>query len=123
MLYLAITLLIATGLAHSYLGERYLLVRLFTRDNLPKLFGSAAFTKGTLRFAWHLTTIVWWGFAYLIFLATKGSLTTIQTLKVIGAVALLSGFFPLLFTRGKHLSWIVFFVVGGLLLAAADSHP
>ena len=29
------------GLAHSYLGERYILTRLFRRDNLPAIFGSS----------------------------------------------------------------------------------
>lgn len=46
-----------TGIAHSYLGERYILTRLFRRDDLPRLFGGTAFTTATLRFAWHLTTI------------------------------------------------------------------
>lgn len=55
MLYLAALLVLATGIAHSYLGERYILIRLFRRSDLPKLFGGTAFTVGTLRFAWHLT--------------------------------------------------------------------
>jgi hypothetical protein len=55
------------GVAHSYLGEKYILIRLFRRDNLPKLLGSDWFTKRTLRFAWHLTSIAWWGFAALLF--------------------------------------------------------
>ena len=119
MLYLAVALLFATGVAHSYLGERYLLIRLFRRDNLPKLLGSTAFTIGTLRFVWHLTTVAWWGLAYLVFLSTQHELTSDQVLRVIGIVALVSGLFPLYFTRGKHLSWIVFFLIGALLLLAA----
>lgn len=50
-LYLAAFLAAALGLAHSLLGERYILIRLFRRENLPKLFGSTAFTQRTLRFA------------------------------------------------------------------------
>lgn len=121
MLYLALALLMMTGLAHSYLGERYLLIRLFKRDNLPALLGSTAFTKGTLRFVWHLTTIAWWGLAYLIFIVAQNSLTAPHVLRVIAAVALLSALFPIVFTRGRHLSWIVFLVVGVLLLLAAES--
>jgi len=34
------------GVAHSYLGERYVLVRLLRRDDLPRLFGGVEFTKG-----------------------------------------------------------------------------
>ena len=40
MLSLAAALLVLTGIAHSYLGERYLLMRLFRRDNLPEILGS-----------------------------------------------------------------------------------
>lgn len=119
LLLLATALLVATGLAHSYLGERYLLMRLFTRDNLPKVLGSTAFTKGTLRFVWHLTTVAWWGLAYLVFAAWQGPVDRDQLLTTIGITALLSAAFPLYFTRGRHLSWIVFLVVGVLLLLAA----
>ena len=51
------SLLIAAGLAallgvaHSYLGERHILMRLFRRGDLPKLFGGVEFTQQTLRFA------------------------------------------------------------------------
>lgn len=54
----AAVLLLLIGLAHSYLGERYIFVRLF-RLELTKLFGSDWFTERTLRFAWHLTTVAW----------------------------------------------------------------
>jgi hypothetical protein len=54
---LAFALVVATGIAHSYLGERYILIRLFKRGDLPKLSVGTEFTKGTLRFAWHLTTV------------------------------------------------------------------
>ena len=103
MAYLAAALLLVLGLGHSYLGERYILIRLVQRDNLPKLFGGTAFTTATLRFAWHLTTIAWWGLAYVALLAGQGSLTPSQALRVIAGVAFVSGLFPIVFTRGRHL--------------------
>ncbi|MEQ1517185.1 MAG: hypothetical protein ABL931_11930 [Usitatibacteraceae bacterium] len=118
MLLLATALLLTTGVAHSYLGERYILIRLFQRENLPKLFGSTAFTIGTLRFVWHLTTVAWCGLAYLTFIAGYGGISREQVLLVVGVVALVSAAFPLYFTRGKHLSWIVFLAVGALVLVA-----
>lgn len=118
MLYAAAFLIFATGLAHSVLGERYLLVRLFKRENLPMLFGGTSFTVGTLRFAWHLTTVAWWGFAYLLVLAEQDRLSRLTALQVVSAVALISGLLPLFFTRGKHLSWIAFFLVSALIAAA-----
>jgi len=41
----AAVLALAIGLAHSWLGERYILIRLFRRQNIPHLFGSDDFTK------------------------------------------------------------------------------
>ena len=111
MLYAAAFLIFATGLAHSVLGERYILVRLFKGQDLPKLFGDTSFTVGTLRFVGHLTTVAWWGFAYMLVLAKQDQLSGHSGLQVVCAVAVISGFFPLFFTRGKHLSWIALKVV------------
>ena len=73
MLLVGSFLLIFIGFVHSYLGEKYLLIRLFKRDNLPKLLGSDWFTKRVLRFAWHLTTIAWWGFAAILYFLSSPS--------------------------------------------------
>ena len=53
----AAVLVVGIGIAHSWLGERYILMRLFRRQNMPHLLGSDDFTKRTLRFAWHITTL------------------------------------------------------------------
>ena len=60
MLNIAAILCLVVGRIQSYLGERYILVRLFRRENIPHLFGSDYFTKGTLRFVWHITTFSCW---------------------------------------------------------------
>jgi hypothetical protein len=117
MLFVAAALMFATGLAHSYLGERLILMRL-DRDGLPRLLGSRELTAGTLRFAWHLTTVAWWGFSWLVLVSANGSVTSTHVLHVIAAVALVSAVFPLYFTRGRHPSWVVFLLVGVLLLIA-----
>lgn len=121
MVALAVILLVTIGAAHSYLGERYILIRLFKRGDLPKLLGGTEFTKGTLRFTWHLTTEAWWAPAYLAFAAGYGPASQDQVLAAIGVTALVSAAFPLYFTRGKHLSWIAFIAVGVLLLASRGS--
>lgn len=38
----------------------------FNRQDLPYLFGSDVFKARTLRFAWHLMTVTWWGPAVLL---------------------------------------------------------
>ena len=115
MLKSAACLAFLIGLAHSVLGERYILIRLFRRDNLPKLLGTDFFTKGTLRFAWHLTTTAWWGFA-VILVALSEDLTNMKTalLYIISVVFFVSGLMSAGFTRLKHLSWIIFFLIAGL---------
>ena len=112
LLYLAAFLLFALGIVHTVLGEKYILVRLFKRDNLPKLFGSTEFTVRTMRFAWHLTTVAWWGFAAMLVLMAHPPIVTQQVGAVIGCTFMLHFLIALLGTRGRHLSWIVFLVVG-----------
>ncbi len=110
-------LVIVLGAAHSYLGERYILVRLFRRSDLPHLFGSDRFTRRTLRFAWHLTTVAWWGFAALLLLtarADSGTLTRGQAGSVVVATALISAVVALVASRGRHLSWAVLLAIAAL---------
>ena len=114
LLYFAAALAVALGAAHSLLGERYILTRLFRRNDLPKLFGSSEFTTRTLRFAWHITTVAWFGFAALLVHAGRGDLTTSGTLMIIGATFVVSGVLPLVITRGKHWSWLILFGIGGI---------
>jgi hypothetical protein len=115
-LYIAALLIFLTGLAHSVLGERYILTRLFRRDNLPVLFGSTTFTIQTLRFAWHITTVTWWGIAVMLLQVASGHSTVINLTKTIGGTLIICGVLPLIMTRGKHLSWIVFLAAGALVL-------
>ena len=117
-----VSLLIAAGLAtllaaaHSYLGERYILIRLFRRDNLPRLLGGVEFTKQTLRFAWHITSIAWLGLASLIVvLALSPGATQRTQAQLIAAVFALSGMAALLGSRGRHLSWVVFLAIAALV--------
>lgn len=115
MLYAAAVMLALTGVAHSVLGERFILVRLFRRDDLPKLFGGVAFTVRTLRFAWHLTTVLMFCLAAVLVLIS-GDVSVSDLAVTIGVALLVSGLLPLVHTRGRHLSWVVFFVAGGLCL-------
>jgi hypothetical protein len=119
VLYAAATLIVLLGIAHSYLGERYILMRLFKRDNLPKLFGGTAFTAGTLRFVWHLITVAWFGIAAVAVQASGATVDSRSVLQVLSVMAFVSGLLPLYFTRGKHLSWAVFFAVAALLWFAS----
>lgn len=117
-LYLAAFLLVAISAAHSYLGERYILVRLFRRDNLPRLFGGTEFTTRTLRFAWHVTSVAWLGLAAVLVLLADPPATARDLGLVVGGTFIIHGGIALFGSRGRHLSWIVFFAVGLLAILA-----
>ncbi len=119
LLYIAAFLAFAIGIIHSFLGERYILTRLFRRDNLPKLFGSTDFTTRTLRFAWHLTTIAWWGFAAIIILLARDMFSFQNISMVIALTFIASGLISLLMSKGRHYSWLIFLFIGGVSLHAA----
>lgn len=101
-------LLAALALAHSALGERYLLRRLFRRP-LPPLFGSDDFTRRTLRFAWHVLSVAWLGMAALMLLLARapldagGRLALLAIAATLAATALLT----LVVSQGRHASWVV----------------
>ena len=106
-----LALLIAA--AHSYLGERFILSRLLRRTELPPLFGNEQFTRQTLRFAWHLTSIAWVGLAAVLI---GFSLEDPQRTRTIALLAISLTFSvhavaTFIATRGRHLAWIVFIAI------------
>ncbi len=119
LLLISALLLMLIGVAHSYLGERYILIRLFKRGNLPKTFGGEEFTRRTLRFAWHITSIAWWGFAAILVLLANQALNFKNIAMTISITFLLTFATVLIGSKGKHWAWIVFLVVGGVCQYAA----
>ena len=118
---IAAVLALAIGVAHSWLGERYVLMRLFRRQNIPHLFGSDDFTKRTLRFTWHLTTVSWFGAAALLLILASSPLDASARLlsRAIAATFLVSAVIALVGSRGRHLSWVVFLLIAGLVWVGA----
>jgi hypothetical protein len=118
LLYIAASLVVAVGIAHSYLGERYILVRLFRRGDLPKILGSAAFTARTLRFAWHITSIAWLGLAGVLVVLANPPAGSAALGLVVGCTFLAHAVVALVGSRGRHLSWPVFLAIGILAIYA-----
>ena len=111
LLFFAALLVFAVGLGHSVLGEKFILIRLFRRPDLPRLFGDTTFTVRTLRFAWHLTTITWWGIGAMLVLASRDLLSAGNTLRVIAATMTMMAIVTLVASRGRHLAWPVFLAI------------
>lgn len=110
----------AVGIAHSVLGEKFILMRLFRRSEaLPRLFDDTVFTARTLRFAWHITTIAWWGFAAILALAAQDALTAGTALQALAITMGVTGVVILAASRGRHLAWPVFAAIGLIAWLAA----
>ncbi len=112
----AAALATAIALAHSYLGERFIIRRLLRRGDLPRISGSDTFTKRTLRFAWHLTTVALIGLAAVLLAVDSGPAATI---RVVGVTLIIGGVIILGASRGRHLAWPVMVGAGALALAGA----
>ena len=115
----AAVLTVAIGVAHSWIGERRLIGPLLAPDRLSGVLAKSDFARQTLRFAWHITSVAWWGIAaILVALALRPIDGTGRwTLIAIAATFLISGLTSLVASRGRHLSWPAFLAVGGLSLA------
>jgi len=99
-------LLLFVAVAHSYLGERYILMRLFRRVSLPP------FTSRTLRLAWHVTSVLGLGFAAILFmLASPAGMSARAAAQIVSVTCALCALMAFAFSRGRHLSWIVFLAV------------
>lgn len=115
-------LTILLALAHSYLGEKLLLQRLFSRCELPKLLGSRDFARRTLRFAWHLTTLLMVSIG-TVAIAVGTQTQTAQAsliLKIFAVMFVGCSLLSLIGARGRHFSWYVFAVIGVLLWIGAS---
>jgi hypothetical protein len=106
---LAASLAVVLGAGHSYLGERVFFPRLFRHGPLAPLFAADAFSRRTLRFVWHLTTVAWWGAAALCWALGRGE--ALAGLRVLAATFLASGVVTAVGSRGRHPAWPVFLAI------------
>ena len=118
-LLVAAALLVGIAAAHSILGERYILTRLFRRGPLPRLYGSDWFTRRTLRFAWHLTSVAWLGFAALLaYFAGGAQPGRGRVLGIVAITLLLTALITAVASHGKHFAWPVFLAIAALVWLA-----
>jgi hypothetical protein len=105
------------GIAHSVLGERLLLGPLFERGDLPKLLGSAAFARRTLRFTWHLTTVLLLGIGVMVMILSLAPLDSQSAciLRVLAITFAVCSLLSLIGARARHFSWWVFLIIAVLL--------
>lgn len=106
------------GIIHSIVGEVKLISPIQHLEKLPPLQGSVLQTKRTLRFAWHVTSVLGMGIgAVLVFYATEPSLPPPErfVLIIIDITLSLSFIVSLIGSRGKHPAWVGLLIASGLL--------
>jgi hypothetical protein len=113
---IAALLTVAIGIAHSWIGERLLIGPLLAPDRRSGILAASAFARNTLRFAWHVTSIAWWGLGAVLALLATSPLGAQGRLIIaaIGATFLITGLITLVASRGRHLAWPVFLAIAGL---------
>lgn len=109
-LLLAGVLLVFIGLVHSWLGEVKLIGPLLSPSGRAGLLAQSRFARNVLRFAWHLTTVAWWGMGLSVaLLAAPFTLDPrVALLAGVGVTCLITGLLILAVGRGRHLAWPVF---------------
>ena len=119
---IAAVLLVLVGLFHSLIGGRRLIAPIVARDDLPAILGSRAMSRVTLKAGWHLLTVMWFALAAILVLDQLAVAEFRKlTLAVFDGTFVFCGLAALVLSRGKHLSWVLFFPIGGILLALSVS--
>lgn len=115
----AAVLTVFVGIVHSWLGEVKIVTPLVDGPKLAPLMEKSAFARGVVRFAWHITTLAWWGFAAILAAFATGPLGGHDRIVLIAIAAtfIVSGLVTLFSSNARHLAWPVFLAIGGLSLA------
>ncbi|MFC1562069.1 hypothetical protein ACFL6I_07365 [candidate division KSB1 bacterium] len=111
-LFVAGLLTFGIALAHTILGER-LVIAPVLKMKLPPLLKSTVFMRRTIRYAWHLATVVIWGFSALFIWFSFMQIDDILygIVSVCAVTFLCCSLLSLFMTRGRHFSWYVFLMI------------
>jgi hypothetical protein len=102
--------LLGLGVVHSWLGEVRLIGPLLSPEGWSGRLVHSQYARDVLRFAWHITSLAWWGMGLSVAaLAAPFSVTPQVALLVgTGVTCLISGLLTLIIGRGRHLAWPFF---------------
>lgn len=116
----AAALTVIVSLVHSWLGERRLIRPLLAADPPPSAL-RGRFPRNVLRYAWHITSLAWVGMAGAMLSLAQAPLGGAGRLAtaIIGVTFLLHAGLVMTMSRGRHLAWPVFLMIGLLCLWAA----
>jgi len=109
---------LAAAIAHSVLGERLFVPQIQAQMSWPGGPKAAAFKRQIVRLAWHVTSVMWAGFAAL-FIAPLLGFDGLVPVYAIAAAAFGVAFImtgPM--TAWRHVGWPVFAVITASLIGA-----
>lgn len=114
----AAAIIFLVGVAHSWLGEAKLIGPLLAPDTRRGMLAHSEFARNVLRFAWHVTTVAWWGLAaiMIVLVAVPVEAQAKAILIVLVASLFLTGLMVLVIARGRHLAWLAIWIAAGLVL-------
>jgi hypothetical protein len=104
---------VAVALLHSGIGEWLLMRHLPRVQGLPLLLGSDDFAKRTLRWAWHVPSLLGGCLAAILARAHVAG-ADVFVLRAIAVATLACALLVLLGGRGRHPGWIGFLAVAAL---------
>ena len=113
-LLISAVLLVSLSIAHTIVGEVLVLRPLDRATGLPGIRGSVRTMRETLRFAWHVTSVLGVGVAAVLLHCARLTPLDGDSARVVRIVALTcaaSFVVALVGSRGRHPSWVVFLVV------------
>lgn len=117
---IAAVLLVLVGLFHSLIGGRRLIAPIVARSDLPVILGDIAMSRMTLRAGWHMLTLFWFALAVILVAQVVSAISFDRlVMGVFGVSFLIAALIALVLSRGKHLSWVLFIPIGGILLVGA----
>ena len=121
MLTVAAFLLMTVSAMHSLLGGINLINPICSLPDLPIILGSRRITIMTLQCGWHFLSLLWVALALLL-VGYPSAPTDFSRKLLYGGAVLFAvyGLTALVASRGRHLSWVFFFPIGGLFCAVAQ---
>ncbi|NWH07165.1 MAG: hypothetical protein HXY22_00685 [Alphaproteobacteria bacterium] len=116
---LAAAAMVVTAPAHSILGEIRLIQPILQSEMAVMRHAHA---RQVVRFAWHLTSVLWLILAYFLLRPVwSGAAPDREYILVVGIAHLLVGVFDAVSTRGRHVGWPLVTATGVFALAALAS--
>jgi hypothetical protein len=109
---------ILLSIAHTIIGEILILIPMQNAEGIPAVRGSTRTTKRTLRFAWHVTSVLGIGIGFLLFQYAKFSELTpdhVYVLRILSLTFLASFILSIVGSRARHPSWVIFLIVSILI--------